>query len=757
MASIGIRNFDNMEIKAFAKQTSTLNLPVTGMSCAGCASSVEESVADLPGVKEALVNYASQTIKVTYSPEIIQPEILKQAVQDAGYDLILDEVNGSEQLAEVQQKAYESLKRRLISAVVLTIPIVLLGMFMMNMPYANIIMLALTTPVLFIFGRSFFVNAYKQARHLRANMDTLVALSTGTAYVFSTFNTLFPEFWHRRGLHPHVYFEAAAVIIVFIMLGKLLEFRAKANTATAIKKLMSLQPRTLLILEDNVEREVQIDQVQKGAIVIVKPGQQIPVDGKVVEGSSYVDESMITGEPVAVLKQEGDLVFAGTINQKGSFQLVASKVGSQTMLAQIIKLVQEAQGSKAPIQKLVDKVAGIFVPTVLGIALITLLVWLVFGGENAASQGLMAMVTVLVIACPCALGLATPTALMVGIGQGAAHGILIKDAEALELGLKVNTLIFDKTGTITQGAPTLSLLYYFEHAKSRATEFNQVLLAIEQRSEHPLADAIVKHLQPLTKAAIRVEDFQSITGKGASASYDGQRYFVGNAALLSANNINIDEKTKAQASLLQDGTKTIVYFADQQQVLAISTIEDKIKQNAAEAIKVLKQANIDLIMLTGDNEQTAAAVALKVGMPRFSANMLPEDKAAYVKMLKTQGKVVGMIGDGINDSQALATADLSIAMGRGSDIAIDVAGITLMSSDLMQVPKALRLSKKTVSTIRQNLFWAFIYNVIGIPIAAGILYPTFGFMLSPMIAGAAMALSSVSVVANSLRLKYISI
>ena len=752
-----MRNFDHMKATDATKHTATLNLPVLGMSCAGCASSVEESIAELPGVEEALVNYASQTLKVTYLPETIQPKTLQQAVQNAGYDLIVDEVNGAAKQEEIQRDANVTLKKRLTSAAILTFPIVILGMFMMDLPYANFIMLALSTPVLFIYGRSFFVNAYKQALNLRANMDTLVALSTGTAYLFSTFNTLFPEFWYARGLHPHVYFEAAAVVIVFIMLGKVLESGAKANTATAIKKLMSLQPRTLLVLKNNIEKEIPVDQVKEGDIVLVKPGQQVPVDGALLQGSSYVDESMITGEPVAVLKRSGDKVFTGTINQKGSFQLVASKVGSETMLAQIIKLVQEAQGSKAPIQKYVDKIAGVFVPVVLGIALLTLVAWIIFGGTNAATQGLVAMVTVLVIACPCALGLATPTALMVGIGKGASQGILIKDAEALELGLKVNALIFDKTGTITQGEPAVSLLYYFEHSKHRSAELNQILLALEQQSEHPLAGAVVKHLQPLTSTIIQVEDFQSITGKGASGSYNGQRYFVGNKALLSTNHIEVDEKTASQANLLQDGAKTLIYFADQQQVLALATIEDKIKQSAAEAIKVLKRDNIELYMLTGDNEHNAAAVAGKVGIKNFKANMLPEDKAAFVKALKDQGKTVGMIGDGINDSQALATADLSIAMGKGSDIAIDVAGITLMSSDLMQVPKALKLSRKTVKTIHQNLFWAFIYNLIGIPIAAGILFPAFGFLLNPMIAGAAMALSSVSVVANSLRLKFVHI
>jgi len=614
-------------------------------------------------------------------------------------------------------------------------------------------MFALSTPVLFFFGQSFFKNAYKQALHGRANMDTLVALSTGTAYLFSVFSTFYPSFWHSRGLHPHVYFEAAAVIIVFIMLGKVLESGAKANTSSAIKKLMGLQPRTLILFEAGVEREIPIDQVKPGDVVLVRPGQQVPVDGHLLAGSSYVDESMITGEPVAVAKKKDDHVFAGTINQKGSFQMIAAKVGSETMLAQIIRLVHEAQGSKAPIQKLVDKIAGIFVPAVLGIAFITLLLWITLGGDNAFSQGLLAMVTVLVIACPCALGLATPTALMVGIGKGAEHGILIKNAEALELGLKVNALIFDKTGTITQGAPEVSMLHYFAHAKPHAQELNAVLLALEKQSEHPLASAIVQFLQSTTTGNIQLEKFQSITGKGVSGSYNGVQYYAGNRRLLDDNNIILDDQMAEQATRLQDGAQTLIYFADQQRLLGVLTIGDKIKQHSASAIAELKRKHIQLYMLTGDNEQTAAAVAKQVGLGHFKAEMLPEDKAAFVQALQAEGKIVAMIGDGINDSQALALADFSIAMGKGSDIAIDVANITLVGSDLMLVPRALELSRNTVKTIRQNLFWAFIYNLIGIPIAAGILYPAYGFLLNPMIAGAAMALSSVSVVSNSLRLK----
>jgi Cu2+-exporting ATPase len=738
-------------------QTETLNLPVLGMSCAGCASSIESSLVHLQGVDEAAVNYANQSLKVTFQPGLIAPIALQHAVQQAGYDLILDLNSGKEQQEQAQQLAFQSLKHRLVYASILTIPVVILGMFMMNLPYVNYYMLGLTTPVLFLFGKNFFINAFKQAKHGRANMDTLVALSTGTAYIFSLFNTFFPAFWHARGLHPHVYYEAAAVVIVFILLGKVLEEMAKSNTSTAIKKLMGLQPKTVLVIKGDAEQEIAISEVMVGDLILVKPGQQVPVDGYVHQGSSYVDESMISGEPIAVLKRLNDKIFAGTINQKGSFQMYAEKVGTDTMLAQIIKLVEAAQGSKAPIQKLVDKIAGIFVPVVLLIAIITLIIWILFGAENAFSQGLLAMVTVLVIACPCALGLATPTALMVGIGKGAANGILIKDAEALELGLKVDTLIFDKTGTITRGEPEVSASSFFKIDGSAAQELNSVLMAMEQQSEHPLASAVVKYLSGKDLTPLTVQHFESVTGQGVMAQYNGQTYYAGNKTLLSRYGITIPEEIESQANQLQQAAKTVIFFANEMDVLSLLAIEDRVKEHAEEAVKALIQQGIDVYMLTGDNEFTAAAVAKQVGLTQFKANLLPEDKANFVKALKSRGRTVAMIGDGINDSQALALADLSIAMGKGSDIAKDVSSITLVSSDLLQVAKALKLSRKTVKTIRQNLFWAFIYNLIGIPIAAGILYPGFGFLLNPMIAGAAMALSSVSVVSNSLRLKLIKL
>lgn len=619
----------------------------------------------------------------------------------------------------------------------------------MDMPYANLIMWLFSTPVLLWLGKDFFINAWKQAKHRSANMDTLVALSTGIAYLFSVFNMLFADFWHQRGLHAHVYFEAAAVIIAFILLGKQLEERAKGNTSSAIKKLIGLQPKTVTVIEaDGTERQKSIDDVSAGEIILVKQGEKIAVDGMVVSGNSYVDESMLSGEPVPVLKKENEKVFAGTINQKGSFQFKAVKVGKETMLAQIIKMVQDAQGSKAPVQKLVDKIAGIFVPIVIGIAILTLVLWLVLGGDSGLVHGLLAAVTVLVIACPCALGLATPTAIMVGVGKGAENGILIKDAESLELAKKVTAIVLDKTGTITEGKPEVTGIKWLNENDTE----KQILYSIEKQSEHPLAEAVVNHLDGVATAAL--SNFDCITGEGAKADYNNETFFVGNKKLLAENNISIAEKLQLKADEWAKQSKTVIWFSDSKQALSVVAISDKIKETSVAAIKEMQGMGIDLYMLTGDNEATAKAIVQQTGIKHYKAEVLPRYKADFVKELQQQGKVVAMVGDGINDSTALATAEVSIAMGKGSDIAMDVAKMTIISSDLTKIPQAIRLSKQTVATIKQNLFWAFIYNLIGIPIAAGILYPINGFLLNPMIAGAAMALSSVSVVSNSLRLKW---
>jgi Cu2+-exporting ATPase len=732
----------------------TLTFPVTGMSCASCAVSVESILGAQKGVEKAEINYATQLVKVAFDPEEVRPASLKQAVQSIGYDLIIDTTNGKAQQEEAQQNHYKQLKSDITWAAVLAVPVILIGMVFMNVVYANYIMLVLTAPVLFIAGQSFFLGAFKQARHAKANMDTLVALSTGIAFLFSAFNTFYPQFWLRQGLQPHVYFEAASVVIVFILLGKLLEERAKSNTSSAIKKLMGLQPKTVMLITEHGEIETPVANVQTGDKLLVRPGEKIPVDGEVFEGQSYVEEGMLSGEPVAVEKKKGSKVFAGTLNQKGNFRFTAEKVGGNTLLAQIIQLVQDAQGSKAPVQKLVDKIAGIFVPIVIIIALLSLGAWMLFGGQHAFTQGLLAMVTVLVIACPCALGLATPTAIMVGIGRGAENGILIKDTEALELGHRVNAIVMDKTGTITEGKPVVTDLVWALHTEHRRDKLQSAFLAVEQQSEHPLAEAVVTYLKSADVKPANISFFNSLTGRGVEAEFEGEVYVVGSHKLISEKNIAIPDDLKDQIAAFLIQAKTVIYFADNTKIIAIAAIADQIKAGSAKAVQQLKKQGIEVYMLTGDNAQTAAAIAGQAGIDHFQADILPSGKADFVKKLQTDGKIVAMIGDGINDSQALAQADVSIAMGKGSDIAMDVAKITLMSSDLQQVPKALRLSKLTVRTIRQNLFWAFIYNLIGIPIAAGILYPLNGFLLNPMIAGAAMALSSVSVVSNSLRLKF---
>ncbi|HEX5171916.1 MAG TPA: heavy metal translocating P-type ATPase [Cyclobacteriaceae bacterium] len=728
------------------------SFPVLEMTCAACAVSVESMLKATPGVKEASVNFANQMALVGYDPGTTKAVDLQNAVRSIGYDLVVDAEDPQAVQEKARRKHFEEVKNRTIWSSILAVPVVVIGMFFMDMPYATYISMALSAPVVFWFGRTFFVNGWKQARHGKANMDTLVALSTGIAFLFSAFNTLFPEFWHARGIHAHVYFEAATVVIAFILLGKLLEEKAKASTSSAIRKLMGLQPKMVKVIMNGSEQELPIASVKVGHLLQVRPGEKIPVDGVVKSGASFVDEGMISGEPVPVEKVTGEKVFAGTVNQKGSFQFEAQKVGGDTILAQIIKMVQQAQGSKAPVQRVVDKVAGIFVPVVMAISVLTFVTWLMVGGDNAFTHALLTSITVLVIACPCALGLATPTAIMVGVGKGAENNILIKDAESLELAHRVNVIILDKTGTITEGKPAVTDLIW-EVQGEEVRRLKEILYSLEVKSEHPLADAVARKLgdEGVDKAA--VEDFESITGRGVRGKINEARYYIGNRKLLEENKINLGIGVQSNAARLESEAKTVVFFASQQNVLALIAIADKIKETSKAAIATLQDRGIDVYLLTGDNEHTAKAVAAQVDVKHYKAGVMPGEKAEFVKHLQEEGKVVAMVGDGINDSQALAQADVSIAMGKGSDIAMDVAKMTLITSDLQAIPKALNLSGKTVRGIRQNLFWAFIYNLIGIPIAAGVLYPVNGFLLDPMIAGAAMALSSVSVVSNSLRLK----
>lgn len=742
--------------------------PVTGMTCAACASSVETILQYTDGVKSANVNFASNTVLVEFD-ESTNPESLNKALTDIGYGLIISDENATEASASAQEEEYQATKKRVIWSALLTLPVFVIEMFFMDWELGKWISLIFTIPVLFYFGQPFYVGAWKQAKYGKANMDTLVALSTGIAFLFSLANTVYPEFWLTRGVMPHVYYEAATVIITFITLGKLLEARAKSNTSSALKKLMGLQPKTLKAYLDGAEKEIPIDEVLVGYEIIVRPGEKIPVDGKVSSGHSFIDESMISGEPIPVAKVEGEPVFAGTVNQKGSFNFIAEKVGSETLLSQIIQRVQEAQGSKAPVQKLVDKIAGIFVPVVISISILTFVAWMIFGGEDAFTHALLNSIAVLVIACPCALGLATPTAIMVGVGKGAENGILIKDAESLELGHKVNVVILDKTGTITAGKPTVSNIQWSVSGEQGSEISEQssvdsgkihscleeiaILLALESKSEHPLADAVVKFLKEENVDTIALDSFESLTGRGVKGEYEGKTFFVGNQKLLQENGISIDVQLQTTSDSWSEAAQTVIWFADSKTSLAILGIQDQLKPSSKAAISQLQDSGVDVYMLTGDTEQTAKAVAEEVGLTDFKAAVMPSGKSNFVKELQSQGKIVAMVGDGINDSEALAQADVSIAMGHGSDIAMDVAKMTIISSDLQAIPKAFNLSKLTVNGIRQNLFWAFIYNLIGIPIAAGVLYPVNGFLLDPMIAGAAMAFSSLSVVLNSLRLK----
>ena len=722
--------------------------PVLGMSCASCAARVDKTLNGLPGVYQATVNYATAVAQVEYNPEVCSDATLQSAVQDAGYDLLVDTgEDAADKAEEIRLTRYRKIKRRTVAALLLSLPIMVISMFFEDISSLKYVLWILSTPMVFGLGHEFYINAWRQLKHGTSNMDTLVAVSTGIAYTFSIFNLLFPNFWLSRGIEPHIYFEAASVIIAFILLGRLLEERAKQNTSSAIKKLIGLQPKTVIIIVDSNERTVPITAVQKGDTILVKPGERIAVDGMVVTGESYVDESMLNGEPVPLHKQSGEKVFAGTINQKGTFQFIADKIGSDTMLAQIIRMVQDAQGSKAPVQKLVDRIARFFVPAIISISIIAFVAWIFLAPTNGFTNGLLAMVTVLIIACPCALGLATPTAIMVGIGKGAEKGILIKDAQSLEIAQKIDTIILDKTGTITAGHPVVVESLWengFEHTR-------KILYSLEKLSEHPLSDAVVKTLQ--NEKEISIDKFENVPGKGVKGMVGSQTYYVGNLSLLNDNHITIASHLQELANKWTQEAKTLVWFADSTQAIAAIALTDEIKQTSAEAISQLQKMGVEVYMLTGDNAISAQAISRKVGINHYKAGVLPNEKAQFIKELQANGKTVGMVGDGINDSAALAQADLSIAMGQGSDIAVDTAMATILSSDLLKIPETIRLSQLTIKTIYQNLFWAFIYNLIGIPIAAGIFYSVNGFLLNPMWASAAMAFSSVSVVLNSLRLK----
>lgn len=736
-----------MSMETPTRTTRTAAFTVTGMSCAACAARIDRTLRGCAGVHGATVNYASATATVEYDPLRCTPEMLKKSIRQAGYELLDGTQAQQDRLREAEAARYRLLRRRTLWALGLALPVAVLGMFFMNLPHAPLAMGLLATPVVFVLGRGFYAGAWRQLLHRTATMDTLVAVSTGVAYLFSLHNLLFPGFWLARGITPHVYFESASVIIAFVLLGRLLEQRARGRTGEAIRKLVGLQPTTVVRLGDGVQEEVPVESVRAGDELLARPGERIAADGTVVGGCSYVDESMFSGEPMPVLKEAEAKVCAGTLNGNGSLRYRAEAVGAGTSLARIVQLVRQAQDSKAPVQRLADRIAGYFVPVVLGIGLLSLLLWLLLDPANGFTYGLLAFVTVLIIACPCALGLATPTAVMVGIGKGAENGILVKEARSLERAAAIDTVVLDKTGTLTEGRPVATDLIWLNGHPEEENLFR----SLEMLSEHPIAAAVAARLGQ--GPTLPVAQFGNLPGRGVRGSWEGVTYYAGNAALLEEYAIGIAPVLAHAAARMEGEAKSVVYFADGTQVLAVAGVADRVKAHSAQAVALLKKQGITVWMLTGDNERTAAAVARSVGITRYRAQMLPRDKAEFIQALQAEGHRVAMAGDGINDSASLAQADLGIAMGQGSDAAIEAASVTIVRSDLMKIPLALRLSRLTVRTIRQNLFWAFAYNLIGIPLAAGVLYPLCGFLLDPMLAGMAMALSSVCVVGNSLRLK----
>lgn len=719
--------------------------PVKGMTCAACAHSVERMLNGQDGVKEATVNYATQSVAVSFDNSTTNFNKLKIALEEIGYSLAAE----STDIKAEKTKELKRIKHKLIVSAILTLPVFILSMFFMgSFPNQNYLLFVLTLPIIFYSGQQFYVNAWKKAKYGSSNMDTLIALGTGAAFLFSVVNTFFPEWIISQGLSVHVYYESAAVIITLILLGNYLEERAKANTGTAIEKLLGLQAKKALVIRNDTEEWVDLQGLKVGDHIIIRPGDKIPVDGSVTDGSSYVNESMLTGEPDAIAKSIGDKVTGGTINQNGRLVMQAEKIGADTMLSRIIQLVQEAQGSKAPVQKLADKISGIFVPIVLAISLLSFGAWWWFGPDPSFSYAIVVLTTVLIIACPCALGLATPTAIMVGIGKGAENGILIKSAEMLEKAKSLDIIVVDKTGTITEGKPSVQQFEILPGELQRE-ELASVIKSIEKQSEHPLAEAIVNYFS--TNQVKPVHHFESITGMGAKAEVGGKTYFIGKPSWLKS--LKCDEQLQTKGLKMEEEGHSLVAVADHKQILAFIALSDAVKPKAAEAVALLQKQGKKVVMLSGDNSSAVARVAHNVGITSYQGGLMPKDKQAYIKQQQVKGYHVAMAGDGINDAPALAQADVGIAMGTGTDVAIESAGIVLLHGDINRIAKAILLSGKTVRTIHQNLFWAFFYNVAAIPIAAGLLYPFFGILLSPMIAGGAMAFSSVSVVLNSLKLK----
>ena len=747
-------------------ETEKTTLKLEGMSCAGCANAIEKAISHVSGVEECKVNFAAEQATVDFNPQQTSVETITRAVEDAGYGASVhsqDEMMTGRGDAEIVAREAESkdLIRKMTVGGVISIILIVGSLPMMtglDIPFIPAwlhnywFQFILTTPVQFWCGYQFYRNAWKAFLHRAATMDTLIVLGTSAAYFYSLFATLFDDFLIQQGLTPQVYYESAAVIITLILVGRFMENRARGETSAAIRKLIGLQARSARVIRDGETKDIPIQDVQVGDVVVVRPGEKIPVDGEVIEGSSTIDESMVTGESIPVQKSAGEEVVGSTLNKTGSFQFRATRVGKDTVLSQIVQLVQQAQGSKAPIQKLADQVTGWFVPVVIAIALITFLLW--FNIMGNPTLALINMVAVLIIACPCALGLATPTSVMVGTGKGAENGILIKSAESLETAHKLQTVVLDKTGTLTEGKPSVTdFVTTFGTANQNELKLLRLVGLVEQQSEHPLAEAVVEYAKSQgVDLKATVEAFNAVTGSGVEATVSDRKVRVGTARWF--NELGIDTSSFAEKASTWEGEgKTVIWVAVDDTLEGILALADTLKPSSADAVKSLRKLGLEVVMITGDNEKTASAIAQQVGIPRVMSQVRPDQKAEQIVQLQQEGKTVAMVGDGINDAPALAQADIGLAIGTGTDIAITTSDITLISGDLQGIVTAIALSRATMTNIRQNLFFAFIYNVAGIPIAAGILYPLFGWLLNPIIAGAAMAFSSVSVLTNALRLR----
>ena len=751
-----------------ATNTEKINLKLRGMSCASCASSIEEAISNVPGVESCNVNFGAEQAAIAYNPRRTSIEDIQEAVESAGYSSYsLQEqemVTGEDDREQAARKAEsrDLIRKTIVGGIISVILIVgtLPMMTGLELPFIPAwlhnpwLQLILTAPVQFWCGYRFYIGMWKAFKRHAATMDTLIALGTSAAFFYSVFATVFPSFFVNQGLMPEVYYETAAVVITLILLGQWLENRAKGQTSDAIRKMMGLQAKDARVIRDGREIDVPINEVQIGDIILVRPGEKIPVDGEIISGNSTIDEAMVTGESIPVKKQPGDEVIGATINKTGSFKFRATRVGTDTVLAQIVQLVQDAQGSKAPIQRLADQVTGWFVPVVIAIAISTFILWFTVMGN--VSLALITTVGVLIIACPCALGLATPTSVMVGTGKGAENGILIKGAESLELAHKLQTIVLDKTGTITEGKPTVT-----DYQTVRGIENNaelkllRLVAAVERNSEHPLAEAVVRYAQSQDIEIPESDDFEAVAGSGVQGKVSNRLVQIGTQRWMSELGIKTDTLQK-QKDIWEGEAKTVVLIAVDGELEGVMGIADAVKPSSNAAVRALRNLDLEVVMLTGDNRKTAEAIARQVGIVRVEAEVRPDQKAAKVRELQQEGKTVAMVGDGINDAPALAQADVGIAIGTGTDVAIAASDITLISGELQGIVTAIQLSKATINNIRQNLFFAFIYNVLGIPIAAGILFPFFGWLLNPIIAGGAMAFSSVSVVTNALRLRNFS-